>query len=373
MKKRCRTVMTPGQSRILRKVLEQTSFPSTEMREALAKSLGMKPRTVQIWFQNQRQKSRQGGRSSSCSSSSEDLTVMGSPDCGGNSSDGTDIDDPLSSPFESPIGSESTSPGFNALTAAAFALSNNPLSTPLEPPVNSEHQRYSTFHGAVYKSIPGCMPSGTYRGNTAAAMNAKRMAAATGVNVSMSQYSGPAGFLPTQPQKIPPNNYPMTQRSNEAIPLDILASAVSNFRPNGYNYYMHPGNGINRSVATPQPQAPTQAHAQAMQAAAAQLHQQQQQQINRNRLAPLRTPSPPSTETGATTKLPSLKALAQVASIGMEMEQQIKRSNSLIETSGVKGEKYLPEVRRFSAAELGSTNIAVPNSAATSVAAHRPW
>ena len=59
LRKRCRTVMTPHQSRMLRRVLEQTAFPSTEVRESLAKMLGMKPRTVQIWFQNQRQKSRQ--------------------------------------------------------------------------------------------------------------------------------------------------------------------------------------------------------------------------------------------------------------------------------------------------------------------------
>ncbi|CAG8569638.1 852_t:CDS:1 [Ambispora leptoticha] len=57
-RKRSRNVTSPYQSRVLRKVLAVTSFPSTEMREALASSLNMHPRTVQIWFQNQRQKAK---------------------------------------------------------------------------------------------------------------------------------------------------------------------------------------------------------------------------------------------------------------------------------------------------------------------------
>ena len=50
--------MTPFQSKVLHRVLEQTEFPNTELRILLAKRLGMKPRTVQIWFQNQRQKKK---------------------------------------------------------------------------------------------------------------------------------------------------------------------------------------------------------------------------------------------------------------------------------------------------------------------------
>ncbi|CAG8633130.1 13766_t:CDS:2, partial [Ambispora leptoticha] len=57
-RKRSRNVTSPYQSRVLRKVLAVTSFPSTEMREALANALNMHPRTVQIWFQNQRQKAK---------------------------------------------------------------------------------------------------------------------------------------------------------------------------------------------------------------------------------------------------------------------------------------------------------------------------
>ncbi|OZJ06670.1 hypothetical protein BZG36_00332 [Bifiguratus adelaidae] len=55
-RKRTRTVTTPYQSRVLNKILSQTLFPSTDMREALAAALGMTPRAVQIWFQNQRAK-----------------------------------------------------------------------------------------------------------------------------------------------------------------------------------------------------------------------------------------------------------------------------------------------------------------------------
>jgi hypothetical protein len=44
----------------LREVYEQTSFPSSETRKILARRLGMTPRSVQIWFQNQRQIARHG-------------------------------------------------------------------------------------------------------------------------------------------------------------------------------------------------------------------------------------------------------------------------------------------------------------------------
>ncbi|CAH7669879.1 hypothetical protein PPACK8108_LOCUS4534 [Phakopsora pachyrhizi] len=54
-KKRSRTLTTPSQQRRLIQILEQTRFPSTELREQLARELGMTPRRVQIWFQNRRQ------------------------------------------------------------------------------------------------------------------------------------------------------------------------------------------------------------------------------------------------------------------------------------------------------------------------------
>jgi hypothetical protein len=41
--------------RVLQSVLDKTFFPSTELRNKLAKELGMSPRAVQIWFQNKRQ------------------------------------------------------------------------------------------------------------------------------------------------------------------------------------------------------------------------------------------------------------------------------------------------------------------------------
>lgn len=42
----------------LRQVYAQTSFPSSDTRRILARRLGMTPRSVQIWFQNQRQIAR---------------------------------------------------------------------------------------------------------------------------------------------------------------------------------------------------------------------------------------------------------------------------------------------------------------------------
>lgn len=56
--KRTRTVLTPYQSRVLRRVLDQTPFPSTELRNSLAAMLNIRARTIQIWFQNQRQKAK---------------------------------------------------------------------------------------------------------------------------------------------------------------------------------------------------------------------------------------------------------------------------------------------------------------------------
>ncbi|WFC99568.1 hypothetical protein MYAM1_002313 [Malassezia yamatoensis] len=56
--KRARTLLTAEQSRVLHEVLQQTSFPSTQMREAVAAKLGLSPRKVQVFFQNKRQKQR---------------------------------------------------------------------------------------------------------------------------------------------------------------------------------------------------------------------------------------------------------------------------------------------------------------------------
>lgn len=56
--RRTRTILTAHQSRVLKRVLDQTLFPSTELRNNLAEMLGIKSRTIQIWFQNQRAKAR---------------------------------------------------------------------------------------------------------------------------------------------------------------------------------------------------------------------------------------------------------------------------------------------------------------------------
>ncbi|KAG2193236.1 hypothetical protein INT46_004812 [Mucor plumbeus] len=55
IKRRRATVL---QTQELQKVFEKTAFPSTGLRENLARHLGMSPRTVQIWFQNKRQAAR---------------------------------------------------------------------------------------------------------------------------------------------------------------------------------------------------------------------------------------------------------------------------------------------------------------------------
>lgn len=49
------------QLEILKRTFKQTPFPDSELRRRLAKELGMTPRSVQIWFQNQRQLARSLG------------------------------------------------------------------------------------------------------------------------------------------------------------------------------------------------------------------------------------------------------------------------------------------------------------------------
>jgi len=53
-----RTRLTSTQTQFLAREFQNTMFPSTELRNELSKMTGLCPRTVQIWFQNQRQKRR---------------------------------------------------------------------------------------------------------------------------------------------------------------------------------------------------------------------------------------------------------------------------------------------------------------------------
>ncbi|KRH93364.1 putative Homeodomain-like, Homeodomain-related, Homeobox protein [Pseudoloma neurophilia] len=57
-KKRNRTIMTDRQSYVLKKYFCKNPFPNTSTREELGRLLHMRPRTVQIWFQNMRQKNK---------------------------------------------------------------------------------------------------------------------------------------------------------------------------------------------------------------------------------------------------------------------------------------------------------------------------
>ncbi|KAI8871694.1 DMBXc-paired class homeobox protein, partial [Ramicandelaber brevisporus] len=53
---RRRNTMNPYQTRVLTRVFQYTQLPNTGLRERLGVALGMPARTVQVWFQNQRQK-----------------------------------------------------------------------------------------------------------------------------------------------------------------------------------------------------------------------------------------------------------------------------------------------------------------------------
>lgn len=59
LRKRSRTVLTPFQTRYLQSVLEKTYFPTQIQRDEISRAINVPSRTVQIWFQNQRQKAKQ--------------------------------------------------------------------------------------------------------------------------------------------------------------------------------------------------------------------------------------------------------------------------------------------------------------------------
>lgn len=76
--KRARTLLTLAQSRVLHELLQQTCFPSTKVREAVAAELGLSPRKVQVFFQNKRQKQRKKANLAAFESRNEQQQQMAS-------------------------------------------------------------------------------------------------------------------------------------------------------------------------------------------------------------------------------------------------------------------------------------------------------
>ncbi|KAJ1304218.1 hypothetical protein OPQ81_008617 [Rhizoctonia solani] len=62
--------MTPDQLTALHRLLSQTRFPTTEQREQCGREIGLSARRVQVWFQNQRQKSKAQQQGSSAAGGS---------------------------------------------------------------------------------------------------------------------------------------------------------------------------------------------------------------------------------------------------------------------------------------------------------------
>src|SRR5689334_17294473 len=58
MKKSKRHRTSPNQLRILEEIYAKEKMPSQNLRESLAKQLGMTTRRVQVWFQNKRAKEK---------------------------------------------------------------------------------------------------------------------------------------------------------------------------------------------------------------------------------------------------------------------------------------------------------------------------
>ncbi|KAJ1678113.1 hypothetical protein EV182_004749, partial [Spiromyces aspiralis] len=59
---RKRKTLTFYQIRVLNRVMERTAYPSRELRDRIATYLQIPQRNIQVWFQNQRQKSKERGR-----------------------------------------------------------------------------------------------------------------------------------------------------------------------------------------------------------------------------------------------------------------------------------------------------------------------
>ncbi|KAJ1552947.1 hypothetical protein HK405_009459, partial [Cladochytrium tenue] len=83
---------------VLNSVLETTFFPSTELRQSLARRLGMTPRAVQIWFQNKRQNWRtaaRGGQSAAAAAAAAALAAASTGDGASQSANAVTIPVPI--------------------------------------------------------------------------------------------------------------------------------------------------------------------------------------------------------------------------------------------------------------------------------------
>lgn len=146
--KRARTLLTPEQSRVLHELLQQTCFPSTQVREAVAAKLGLSPRKVQVFFQNKRQKQRK--KTSGVPMSSHPLVVpMYPPNITPERLvDGPNAPPKMAPPRRSPPVHTATDPNMaNAREPAttpistAFNVRKPPLGPPVDPWMNNWHAR----------------------------------------------------------------------------------------------------------------------------------------------------------------------------------------------------------------------------------------
>jgi len=137
--KKRRARATQEQLEILNQVYARTPFPSTQERVDLAATLGMTPRSVQIWFQNR----RQGAKHSENKRREQPALVSSSTST-------TNLSTPLSSPSYGSPGSHSqhSEPGvaLRAVEPYAHGGSNSPV---LERPT-SPSSHYSASRSSVH-------------------------------------------------------------------------------------------------------------------------------------------------------------------------------------------------------------------------------
>ncbi|KAJ2315821.1 hypothetical protein IWW52_003967 [Coemansia sp. RSA 2704] len=133
-RRRTRTTLTPYQLRVLFRVWERTQYPSSDLRFRLATNLMMTPRNVQIWFQNQRQKTKERAemRRRTHSPSSQAASIQRQPSR-------PHHQHPPHLPLSSSVGHPATIPGMSP-PESPFRYTHGPPPPP--PAISTPPQHY---------------------------------------------------------------------------------------------------------------------------------------------------------------------------------------------------------------------------------------